>query len=127
MTFKYELRHFRAIFRPRNALHTRPILKTEILSCSTDSECVNFFGFTRPAVPSKLGNEDIDLMTVPKLQTNVSKNIPNLLVGGVTRGFFEVLIFCANDESLVASQKGFLVGSINYDGSRFIFHQSGSS
>ena len=45
------------------------------------------------------------------------------MTGGVTRCFFEVLIFCANDDSLVAFQKGFLVGSINYDGCRFIFHQ----
>ena len=64
------------------------------LACSTDSVCVIFFGFTqpasRPAVPSKSGNADIDLITVPKLPKHVSKNVPNFVAGGVTRGFFEV-------------------------------------
>ena len=52
--------------------------------------CVIFFGFTRPAVPSKSGNVDIGLMTVPKLPKNVSTNVPNLEAEGVTRRFFEV-------------------------------------
>merc|ERR1712074_286708 len=50
------------------------------LACSTDSVCVNFFGFTRstgrPAVPVLTGEVDIVLMTVPKCTKNVQKNVP---------------------------------------------------
>ena len=65
------------------------------LACSTNSVCVIFFGFTRPAGkvlpgavdivlmtvqnrpagPVLTGAVDIDLMTVPKLSKNVPKNV----------------------------------------------------
>ena len=35
------------------------------------------------------GQLDIDLMTVPKLPKNVSKNAPNFVAGGGARGLFE--------------------------------------
>ena len=47
-----------------------------LLAFSTDSVCVNFFGFTRPTVPVLTGEVDSDLMTVPKLSKNSSKNVP---------------------------------------------------
>ena len=46
------------------------------LACSTDSVCVIFFGFTRPAGPVLTGAVGIVLMTVPKLSKNVLKNVP---------------------------------------------------